>query len=103
MNWINNSEVLASVGQYLAEDIGRGDVTTSAIVDSETHGVGKFLAKEYLVICGLDIAEAVFLNLDAEIPEIDTAYKDGDEVEEGTVFATLKGYADILLTGERVA
>ncbi len=103
MNWLDNGEVLGSIGQYLAEDIGRGDITTMATVDPNVSGVGKFLAKEYLVICGLEIAEAVFLHLDAESPEIETTYADGDEVEEGTVFGTLKGAADILLTGERVA
>lgn len=103
MNWLENGEVLASIGEFLAEDIGRGDITTQSTVMPETRGVGRFLAKEYLVICGLDIAEAVFLHLDAEIPEIETTYSEGDEVEEGTIFGSLKGYADVLLTGERVA
>lgn len=103
MNWLENGEVLASIGEFLAEDIGRGDITTQSTVMPETRGVGRFLAKEYLVICGLDIAEAVFLHLDADIPEIETTYSEGDEVEEGTVFGSLKGYADVLLTGERVA
>lgn len=103
MNWLDNGEVLSAIGDFLAEDIGRGDITTQSTVAGEVRGMGRFLAKEYLVICGLEIAEAVFLHLDAEIPEIETTYSDGDEVEEGTVFATLKGYADVLLTGERVA
>ncbi len=103
MNWLDNGEVLSAIGHFLAEDIGRGDITTAATVESEVRGLGRFLAKEYLVICGLEIAEAVFLHLDAEISEIETSYNEGDEVEEGTVFATLKGYADVLLTGERVA
>ena len=103
MNWLDNGEVLSAIGDFLAEDIGRGDITTQATVASELRGIGRFLAKEYLVICGLEVAEAVFLHLDAEIPEIETNFSDGDEVEEGTVFATLKGYADVLLTGERVA
>ncbi len=103
MNWLDNGEVLGSIGEFLAEDIGRGDITTAATVESEVRGLGRFLAKEYLVICGLEVAEAVFLHLDAEISEIETSYNEGDEVEEGTVFATLKGYADVLLTGERVA
>lgn len=103
MNWLDNGEVLGSIGQYLAEDIGRGDITTSATVPSDVRGQGRFLAKEYLVICGLEIAEAVFVHLDGEISEIETTYVDGDEVEEGTIFGTLKGYADVLLTGERVA
>jgi nicotinate-nucleotide pyrophosphorylase (carboxylating) len=103
MNWLENGEVLAAIGEFLAEDIGRGDITTQSTVARETRGTGRFLAKEYLVICGLDVAEAVFLHLDPDIPEIETTYSEGDEVEEGTVFAALKGYADVLLTGERVA
>jgi nicotinate-nucleotide pyrophosphorylase (carboxylating) len=103
MNWLDNGEVLSAIGDFLAEDIGRGDITTQATVASDVRGMGRFLAKEYLVICGLEVAEAVFLHLDAEVPEIETVFIEGDEVEEGTVFATIKGYADVLLTGERVA
>jgi nicotinate-nucleotide pyrophosphorylase (carboxylating) len=103
MNWLDNGDILASIGEFLAEDIGRGDITTQATVPPDVRGQGKFLAKEYLVVCGVSIAEAVFLHLDADSPEIETSVNEGDEVEEGTVFATLKGYADVLLTGERVA
>lgn len=103
MNWLDNGEVLSAIGQFLAEDLGRGDITTAATVDAEARGQGRFLAKEYLVVCGLEIAEAVFAHLDPESSEIETGYSDGDEVEEGAVIGTLKGYADVLLTGERVA
>jgi nicotinate-nucleotide pyrophosphorylase (carboxylating) len=103
MNWLDNGDALSAIGQFLAEDIGRGDITTTSTVPPEVRGMGRFLAKEYLVICGMEVAEAVFLHLDAEISEIETSFSDGDEVEEGTVFGILKGYADVLLTGERVA
>jgi nicotinate-nucleotide pyrophosphorylase (carboxylating) len=72
-------------------------------VRSDARGMGRFLAKERLVICGVDVAEAVFLHLDADVSEVEPLFQEGDEVEAGTVFATLKGYADVLLTGERVA
>ena len=94
---------MAAIGEFLAEDIGRGDIPTQATVAQDVRAQGRFLAKEYLVICGLEIAEGVFVHLDPEIPEMETNYRDGDEVEEGTVFAKLKGFADVLLTGERVA
>src|SRR3982750_2537928 len=103
MNWLDNGEVLASIGEFLAEDIGRGDITTNSTVNSELRGFGRFLAKEDLVICGIEVAEAVFLHLDADISEIEATYRDGDEVTSGIIFATLRGYADVLLTGERVA
>ena len=103
MNWLDNGEILAAIGHFLAEDIGRGDITTSSTVPRDVRGAGRFLAKEDIVICGLEVAEAVFVHLDADVSEIETPYADGDEVTNGTVFGTLKGYADVLLTGERVA
>lgn len=103
MNWLDNGDLLSSIGQFIAEDVGRGDITTAAIVPPDVRGLGRFLAKEYLVICGLNVAEAVFVHLDGEVSEIETTFNDGDEVEEGTVIGLMKGYADVLLTGERVA
>ncbi|HEX8288005.1 MAG TPA: carboxylating nicotinate-nucleotide diphosphorylase [Pyrinomonadaceae bacterium] len=103
MSLLDNGDILASIGEFLAEDIGRGDITTQACVTEDISGIGRFLAKENLVVCGIAVAEAVFLHLDEESPEIEAFVNEGDEVTEGTVFATLKGYADVLLTGERVA
>lgn len=103
MNWLDNGDILSAIGHFLAEDIGRGDITTSSTVPGDVRGMGRFLAKEDIVICGLEVAEAVFVHLDADISEIETQYADGDEVKSGTVFGVLKGYADVLLTGERVA
>lgn len=94
---------MASIAEFLSEDLGRGDITTQACVAPEVRGQGKFLAKEDLIVCGLDVAEAVFIHLDEESPEIETTVNEGDEVAAGTVFATLRGFADVLLAGERVA
>ncbi|MCV5004541.1 hypothetical protein OFM39_33315, partial [Escherichia coli] len=60
MNWLDNGDLLSSIGQFIAEDVGRGDITTAATVPPDVRGLGRFLAKEYLVICGLNVAEAVF-------------------------------------------
>jgi len=103
MSWIDTGEILADIGEFLREDIGRGDITTQSTVPPDVRGFGKFLAKEDLVLCGLEIAEAVFAHIDPENPELENTFGDGDEVKAGTVFATLKGYADVLLAGERVA
>lgn len=103
MSWIDNGEIIGQIGEFLAEDLGRGDITTASTVPAEANGTGRFLAKENLVICGLDAAEAVFLHLDSESPEMERVFNDGDEIEAGTVFASQKGFADVLLAGERVA
>ncbi len=103
MNFLENSDILGDIGEFLREDIGRGDITTQSTVSEDVRGIGRFLAKEDLVICGLEVAEAVFVHLDPETPELETNFSEGDEVKSGTVFASIKGYADVLLTGERVA
>jgi nicotinate-nucleotide pyrophosphorylase (carboxylating) len=103
MSLLDNGDILASIGEFLAEDIGRGDITTQACVSGDVSAMGRFLAKENLVVCGIAVAEAVFIHLDEESPEIEAFVGEGEEVAAGTVFATLKGYADVLLTGERVA
>lgn len=103
MSWLDNGEILAKIGEFLSEDIGRGDITTQATVPPDSRGFGRFLAKEDLVLCGLDIAEAVFLHLDPESPPLETTSSDGEEIKSGTVFATQKGFADVLLAGERTA
>ena len=94
---------MSAIGHFLAEDIGRGDITTTATVPPDSRGIGRFLAKEDIVLCGIEIAEAVFFHLDPESSEIDSSFAEGDEISKGTVFATLKGYADVLLIGERTA
>ena len=100
---MDTGTLMGQIGEFLAEDIGRGDITTTATVPDETMGAGRFLAKEDMVICGLDVAEAVFVHLDPENAPMERIFNDGDEVESGTVFAILKGYADVLLIGERTA
>lgn len=100
---LDSGNTMAQIGEFLAEDLGRGDITTQACVPADSNGVGRFLAKEDIVICGIEVAEAVFLHLDPDSPELEAVFNDGDEVKAGTVFATQKGFADVLLAGERTA
>jgi nicotinate-nucleotide pyrophosphorylase (carboxylating) len=90
------------VSAFLAEDIGRGDVTTQATVRPSTRGRGRFLAKQPIVVAGLEVAEAVFTNLEPGM-ELEAMVYDGDRVEPGAEFARIEGMAQVLLMGERVA
>jgi nicotinate-nucleotide pyrophosphorylase (carboxylating) len=94
--------IYAYASDFLKEDLGRGDVTTAATVRGGTRGRGRFLAKQDLVLCGLEMAEAVFAALDSSIQLESRAY-DGEHIKAGTEFARIEGPAAILLMGERVA
>ncbi|MER3426781.1 MAG: nicotinate-nucleotide diphosphorylase (carboxylating) [Pyrinomonas sp.] len=102
MNWLDDNALFSQVGAFLNEDIGRGDITTQAIVSRNAHARGRFIAKEPLVVAGLEAAEAVFASLDSQ-QQIEAFVADGDEVEAGKTIARTSGFADVLLAGERVA
>jgi nicotinate-nucleotide pyrophosphorylase (carboxylating) len=86
----------------LEEDLGRGDVTTQALVSPEKKGAAQIKAKERLVVAGLPVAARVFLKLDREVHFLPLA-EEGQEVEAGAVLAQLRGPVASILTGERVA
>jgi len=86
----------------LREDLGRGDVTGEALAEPGRVAVGFFLAKQPGVLAGLRVAETAFRLLDASI-RLDAAARDGDRLQPGRRFATVRGAARALLAGERVA
>ena len=52
------------ISRALAEDVGRGDVTTEAVVDAGPRARGLIVQKAPGIVYGLDVAEAVFGRLD---------------------------------------
>ncbi|NER06257.1 MAG: carboxylating nicotinate-nucleotide diphosphorylase [Okeania sp. SIO3C4] len=89
---------------WLLEDIGRGDRTTTGLfsADQIIPGAGYWLVKESGVIAGLPIAARVFQLLDEKVNFVPTVIE-GEWCESGTVIAKLDGPLNSLLTGERVA
>lgn len=90
------------VRRALAEDVGRGDITTTGTIDGSRRVHGVLLAKCRCVIAGLDVAVEAFRQLDAAI-EITIHHHDGSLCVPGTAVAEITGRADALLIGERTA
>lgn len=86
----------------LEEDLGRGDVTTQAVVAPQATAVAHLVARQRLVVAGLEVAAAVFRRLDPTIA-IDAALADGSEAPPEACVATYRGPAAALLAGERTA
>jgi nicotinate-nucleotide pyrophosphorylase (carboxylating) len=101
MNW-HSDEIEGLVRQALAEDVGSGDATTTAIVPPGTPAKAKILARQTLVCAGLPLAENVFRALDREM-RIGCLHNDGSFVEPGAELIELAGEAQAILTGERTA
>jgi nicotinate-nucleotide pyrophosphorylase (carboxylating) len=90
------------VRQALAEDVGRGDITTTGTIDGSRRVRAIVLAKSRCVIAGLDVALEAFRQLDPSLGVI-IHHRDGSLCSPGTVVAEINGRADALLIGERTA
>jgi nicotinate-nucleotide pyrophosphorylase (carboxylating) len=84
----------------LAEDVGRGDVTTEATVAEDATCTARLLLKEPGVVCGLPAVEAVFRSLDPNV-SVASSSADGDRFEQATELARISGRTRAVLTGER--
>jgi nicotinate-nucleotide pyrophosphorylase (carboxylating) len=90
------------VRRALAEDLGWGDVTTTAVVGPHVRARGRIIAGGALVVAGLDVSLETFRQLDPGVQV--TVFKgDGARVVAGDVLAGLEGQAAALLTAERTA
>ncbi|MGD8979006.1 MAG: carboxylating nicotinate-nucleotide diphosphorylase, partial [candidate division WOR-3 bacterium] len=90
------------VKSALREDIGRGDITTGAVVPGDDRALGVIFSKEDGVLCGVNIAQMVFKQLDPAI-DFQKQLDDGSVLSPGVTIAIIIGKASTCLTGERTA
>jgi nicotinate-nucleotide pyrophosphorylase (carboxylating) len=86
----------------LQEDIGSGDVTTRACIPESRMAGGTFVAREPLVIAGLDLLREIY-DLRGGVEELVVLKRDGDVCRDGESVATVRGLARTLLECERVS
>ncbi len=95
-------QFMSIVKRALREDIGRGDITTDAIISETDRALGVIFAKEEGVLCGIDIAQCVFEQIDETI-DFQKQLSDGSHLSPGGTIAILIGKASTCLKGERTA
>jgi len=90
------------VGLALAEDVGPGDFTTEWTVEADAVGHASVVAKEAVVVAGVQPALRVFAAVDDRI-EGDVLASDGTIVSSGETILRLRGPLRGILTAERTA
>src|SRR5260221_5335024 len=86
------------VRRALAEDVGQGDVTTTATIPAGTRASGRIVARAAGVVAGLPLAEMAFRLLDPQVRFTATVVE-GARVEAGAQVAGGGGAARARLTG----
>jgi len=92
----------ALIDLALEEDAGFGDVTSQAIFPSGHVSRAQVLARQDMVVCGLDVARRVFSRVDPML-ETKSMRRDGERIESGSVVLEIEGPTIALLTAERTA
>lgn len=87
----------------LAEDIGRGDCTTEAIIDDKLQASAIIYVKQPARIAGLPLINAVFSELGSEVQVIHLVEEGADVTGDRNAVCRLEGPARSILTGERTA
>ena len=102
MERLELEEVRRVVAAALAEDVGSGDVTTLATVPEGMRARAAMVAREDMVLAGIELAREAFRQLSAEV-EFEESASDRAVLRPGAVLLRVAGPARALLTGERVA
>ena len=100
---IDVSDINALIEKTLSEDIQKGDITTRNIFKNDRMAFAEVIAREKLVLCGLDIFQAVFNKLTTNVLFDSFSYQDGNEIEEGETIIKIECGLFSLLEGERSA
>ncbi len=97
---LSAEQLQALAKRALDEDVGAGDVTTDATVESNARACALITQKAPGAIYGLDVAESCFSLLDPST-RFERLAREGDWREQGGPVLSIEASARALLTGER--
>lgn len=87
----------------LNEDIGRGDITSEAIVSSASSRKGEIMAEEEGILAGVELVKEVFRLVSSKKVEFSYKLKDRDDLAKGKPILVLETDTLSILKGERTA
>jgi nicotinate-nucleotide pyrophosphorylase (carboxylating) len=96
------AEIKQIINRAIKEDHIHQDITTNLLVPKNQMSEAHIIAKEPSVLCGTEIAAAIFHRLDPNL-HLRFFHTDGECLKTNTRVVYLKGKTRALLSGERVA
>jgi nicotinate-nucleotide pyrophosphorylase (carboxylating) len=98
---VSHPEVRPLIERALAEDIGTGDITSELTVPEDLQAHGSYLAKQSLVVAGVELLPLIFEARGGA--KLNILCTSGSHISSGDVIATVSGPARTLLECERVS
>jgi nicotinate-nucleotide pyrophosphorylase (carboxylating) len=102
-NILDEKAVDLLVTNSLAEDIKDGDITSRNIFLENKNARAEVIARESIILSGLEIFQAIFKKLDTNVSFPYEKFKDGEEIIAGETIINIECGVIQLLEGERSA
>lgn len=99
---IMNSKIRYLIRLALSEDIGKGDLTSEALVGNNLFGKAVIVVKQEGILAGLEVAKMVFQMVDSKII-FRSLKQDGEKFKKGDEIALIQGKVKGILSAERTA
>ncbi|MFI5220958.1 MAG: carboxylating nicotinate-nucleotide diphosphorylase [Bacteroidia bacterium] len=99
---LKNSQVLSLIDLAFEEDIGEGDHTSLACIDTGQKGTAVIVAKESGILAGIDLTEFIFHKMDIGLA-VEKFFRDGQVIRTNEVLMKVYGSSISMLTAERTA
>ena len=97
-----SDQTIGLIAQSLAEDIGRGDITTLATIPESLAGRGFVKTKSSGILCGQDVFNEVFRRVDPSV-KMTWHFSDGQAVSVDQKCVSFAGPMRSILIAERTA
>jgi nicotinate-nucleotide pyrophosphorylase (carboxylating) len=102
LQYLHDIQLDPIIGRALEEDWGYGDWTTDLCVPLEKISRAKIIAREAIVVSGVDVAVAVFRRVDPTLT-VTVEADNGQRIDPNQVILSIAGPARSILKAERVA
>lgn len=98
---LNNQELDEFIIEALYEDIHEGDHSSLSSIDKDTQGKARLLVKDNGILCGLEVAKAIFAQVDNDL-KMEIHINEGSTIKYGAIAFHVYGSAISILTAERL-
>jgi nicotinate-nucleotide pyrophosphorylase (carboxylating) len=101
MKKLDIESVSPLIDMAIAEDLGRGDLTSELFFKNNAQTRAHIVCREEIVVCGMDVAREILKRFDRKL-RLKVLFEDGRTAHVGCRIAAIEGPLCSMLTAERV-
>ena len=90
MKKLDIAQVRPLIEMAIAEDLGRGDVTTNLLFQDKERAKATIVSREEIVVCGMPVVREILRQYDERLVMTPHA-RDGQSAHVGNKLATIEG------------